>query len=186
MEILQLDINGTPQAWIKPTDAACHYATDSVVWTVGDVCTTLRGGHNAVLGRQSTIDVHPIIALCGASKVNLFDAVPALTNVKLFRRDRCTCAYCGQVFREDQLTREHIVPQCLDGPDVWGNVVAACSSCNSRKAGRTPEQAGMPLLFSPYAPSIFEGFLLARRNIRGDVHDWLASRVGRGSRWAKA
>ena len=186
MDILQLDINGMPQAWIKPEDAACHYATDSVVWTVGDVCTTLRGGHNAVSGRQSIIEVHPIIALSGASRVNLFDAVPALTNAKLFRRDRCTCAYCGDAFHEEHLTREHIVPLCQNGPDTWLNVVAACRGCNSRKAGRTPEQARMPLLFSPYAPSIFEGFLLAKRNIRGDVHDWLASRIGKGSRWSKA
>jgi hypothetical protein len=43
----------------------------------------------------------------------------------------------------------------------------------------------MPLLFAPYAPSVFEGFLLAGRNIRGDVHDWLTSRVGAHSRWAQ-
>ncbi len=70
------------------------------------------------------------------------------------------------------------------GPDVWSNVVAACRSCNTRKANRTPERAGMPLMFMPYVPSVFEGFLLAGRNIRGDVHEWLASRVSRGSRWA--
>jgi hypothetical protein len=40
--------------------------------------------------------VHPIIALHGASKVNLFDVVPAFSKSKLFRRDRVTCAYCGQ------------------------------------------------------------------------------------------
>ncbi len=184
MDILQLDIKGMPQAWIKPEDAACYYATDSIAWTVGETCATLRGGYNAILGRDSRIDVHPIIAVNGASRVNLFDAVPVLTNQKLFRRDRCTCAYCGEIFHEDVLTREHIVPQCQNGHDVWANVVAACKSCNSRKAGRTPEQADMPLLFSPYVPSVFEGFLLARRNIRGDVHEWLASRVGKGSRWS--
>lgn len=184
MQILQLDIQGMPQAWISPQVAAGHYATDSVSWTVGDVATTLRGGFNSRLGRQSTIDVHPIIALSGAAAVNLFDAVPSLTNSKLFKRDRMTCAYCGQVHPDHNLTREHITPVSQDGPDVWGNVVASCRSCNTRKANRTPEQAGMPLLFAPYVPSVFEGFLLSGRNIRGDVHEWLANRVGRGSRWA--
>ncbi len=183
MQILQLDIQGMPQAWISPQEAAVHYATDSVSWTVGEVATTLRGGFNARSGRQSLLDIHPIIALNGASNINLFDVVPSLNNAKLFRRDRMTCAYCGQHFHGDALTREHIVPVSAGGPDTWCNVVAACRYCNTRKANRTPEQAGMPLLFAPYVPSVFEDFLLAGRNIRGDVHEWLASRVGRGSRW---
>lgn len=185
MQILQLDIQGMPQAWISPQDAAVHYATDSVSWTVGDIVTTLRGGFNARLGRQSALDIHPIIALNGASGINLFDVVPSLSNAKLFRRDRMTCAYCGEMFGPEALTREHITPVSHGGPDTWCNVVAACRSCNSRKADRSPEQARMPLLFTPYVPSVFEDFLLAGRNIRGDVHEWLASRVGRGSRWAK-
>ena len=65
------------------------------------------------------------------------------------------------------------------------NVVAACKACNGHKACRTPEEARMPLLFAPYVPSVFEGFLLAGRNIRGDVNDWLASRVGSQSRLAQ-
>jgi len=186
MQILQLDVKGMPQEWISPEDAACHYATNSVAWTVGEVCATLRGGTNAVSGQQSRIDVHPIMATTGASRVNLFDAIPSLTNFKLFRRDRMTCAYCGGRYDDRHLTREHIIPVSQGGLDVWINVVAACRLCNGRKADRTPERANMPLLFAPYAPSIFEGFLLAGRHVRGDAHDWLASRVGRGSRWAKA
>ena len=186
MQILQLDVQGRPQDWITPQEAAGYYATDSVAWTVGEVCTTLRGGMNTLTGKQSSIDVHPILATTGASRVNLFDAVPCLTNFKLFRRDRMTCAYCGGQFDERRLTSEHIVPTSQGGPDNWLNVVCACRSCNGRKANRTPEQALMPLLFAPYAPSVFEGFLLAGRTIHGDAHDWLASRVGRGSRWARA
>jgi hypothetical protein len=44
--------------------------------------------------------VAPIIALRGASKINLFDVVPSVTKRKLFRRDRHTCAYCTGVFQE--------------------------------------------------------------------------------------
>lgn len=127
MQILQLDIQGMPQAWISAQEAAGHYATDSVSWTVGEVATTLRGGYNARLGRQSVLDIHPIIALSGASAINLFDAVPGLTNQKLFRRDRMTCAYCGECFPDWALTREHIIPVSAGGPDNWSNVVAAMS-----------------------------------------------------------
>ena len=184
VHILQLDINGTPQEWITPEDAASYYATDSVAWTVGSVIATLRGGHNAVTGLQSRMDVHAIVATTGASRINLFNAVPSLSNPKLFKRDRMTCAYCGDPFDDRQLTREHIVPRAQGGVDDWLNVVAACKACNGRKACRTPEQARMPLLFAPYAPSVFEGFLLAGRNIRGDVHDWLSRRLGAHSRWS--
>ena len=109
MQILQLDIQGVPQAWLTPNEAATQYATDSVVWTVGDVCSTLRGGTNAYTGLLSTIDLHPIIALRGACKRSLFDVTPTLINSKLFRRDRWTCAYCGDRFDDRSLTRDHIL-----------------------------------------------------------------------------
>ena len=182
--ILQLDINGRPQNWIPPEAAATYYATDSVSWTVGEVCASMRGGMNAVTGRQSQIDIHPIIALNGAAKVNLFDAVPALTNAALFKRDRWTCAYCASVHKNGVgLTREHIHPRARGGADTFLNTVAACRGCNGKKACRRPEEAGMTLLFAPYNPTIFESFLLKGRNIGGDVHSWLASRVGKNSRW---
>ena len=63
-----------------------------------------------------------IIALHGASKTNLFDIVPAFTKAKLFRRDRFTCAYCGQRFHERELSCEHIVPQSRGGRWIWMNL----------------------------------------------------------------
>lgn len=181
--VLQLDIQGTPQAWISLEHAAVHVATGSVAWVDGcGPLTTLRGGFNVVRGRQSVIDVFPIIALHGASKVNLFDVVPAFSKTKLFRRDRFTCAYCGQHFAERDLSCEHIVPQARGGRWTWMNLVTACGVCNGRKADRTPEEAGMPLVYLPYVPSRFEDFLLEGRHIRADVHEWLAARLPKGSR----
>jgi hypothetical protein len=181
--VLQLDVQGAPQAWISLEHAAVHVATDSVAWVDGDgPLVTLRGGMNAAHGRQSVIDVHPIIALRGASKVNLFEIVPAVDRRKLFRRDRFTCAYCGERQPEHVLQCEHIVPESRGGGWTWMNLVTACAPCNGRKADRTPEEARMPLLYMPYVPSRFEDFLLAGRSIRADVHDWLAERLPKGSR----
>jgi 5-methylcytosine-specific restriction endonuclease McrA len=67
---------------------------------------------------------------------------------------------------------------------VWTNLVAACGVRNSRKRDRTPEEAKMPLVYLPYVPSRFEAFLLDGRNLRADVHEWLASRLPKGSRLA--
>ncbi len=181
--VLQLDIQGTPQAWISLEQAATHMASGAVAWFVGDrPLATLRGGFNVARQCQSIIEVHPIIALHGAAPINLFDIVPAFSKGKLFRRDRFTCAYCGQRFTERELSCEHIVPQSRGGRWTWMNLVTACGPCNARKADRTPEEAGMPLLYLPYVPSRFEDFLLEGRHIRADVHEWLAARLPKGSR----
>ena len=181
--VLQLDIQGTPQAWITLEEAATHYATANVVWEDGDTpLATLRGGHNVQLGRQSELVIAPIIALRGAAKLDLFAITPHLTKAKLLRRDRHTCAYCGQVHAERALQCEHIVPASRGGAWSWMNLVTACAACNGRKANRTPEEAGMPLLYLPYVPSRFESFLLEGRHIRADVHHWLATRLPRHSR----
>lgn len=181
--VLQLDIQGTPQAWITAEDAALHYATNTVAWEDGQSpFATLRGGWNAASGRESRLVIQPIIALRGSPKRNLFDAAPAITKSKLLRRDRFTCAYCAQRFREHDLQAEHIVPHSKGGPYSWMNMVSACAACNSRKADRSPEQARMPLVYLPYVPNRFEDFLLAGRNVRADVHEWLASRLPACSR----
>ncbi len=181
--VLQLDIQGTPQAWISIEQAATHHASGAVAWCDGaGPLRTLRGDWNVGAGRQSLIEVFPIIALRGAARVNLFDHAPAVAKEKLFRRDRLTCAYCGLRLSERELQCEHILPESRGGQWSWMNLVAACASCNGRKGARTPEEARMPLLYLPYVPSRFEDFLLAGRNIRADVHEWLAARLPKASR----
>ena len=182
-QVLQLDIQGTPQAWISLEQAATHVASGAVAWTEGSgPLAVLRGGFNVPLGRPSVIEVPPIVALAGCARVNLFDIVPAVCKPKLLRRDRHTCAYCGLVHAERELQCEHIVPASRGGGWHWMNLVTACAACNGRKANRTPEEAGMPLVYLPYVPSRFESFLLEGRHIRADVHDWLAARLPRNSR----
>ena len=182
MKVLKLSASGVPQSWISLQEAVTHYAAGDVRWEAGTHVACFRGGHNAVSGLQSRIEVAPIIALRGASKLDLFAVTPHLNKPKLLRRDRHTCAYCGQVFGDADLQCEHIVPDSRGGAWSWMNIVAACASCNQRKAARTPEEAGMPLLFLPYVPSRYENFLLEGRRIRADVHAWLAARLPKGSR----
>lgn len=86
------------------------------------------------------------------------------------------------MFRESELQAEHIIPFSKGGAYSWMNLVTACAYDNARKANRTPEQAGMPLVYLPYVPTKFEDFLLRGRNVRADVHEWLASRLPKGSR----
>jgi hypothetical protein len=53
------------------------------------------------------------------------------------------CRYCGSL---ERLTIDHVIPRCQGGRDDESNLVVACRSCNSRKGGRTPSQAGMAVL----------------------------------------
>ncbi len=73
-----------------------------------------------------------------------------LTRFEIFNRDQYTCQYCGK--ETNKLTLDHIIPRYRGGQHTWENVVSACVSCNRRKAGRTPSEAGMRLLRRPTAP----------------------------------
>ena len=182
MDVLQLDVSGRPQSWISAKEAAVIYASDGVAWTLGEAFFVLRGGLQRRTGLPSRIEVHPIIAVRGAVPSRAWRQTPALTNGKLFARDRCVCAYCGHRLHEQDLTREHIIPFAQNGTDHWMNVVTACRACNHRKANRTPEQANMPLLYAPYVPSLWEDFILRNRRILADQMEFLMAHVPRTSR----
>ena len=182
MDVLQLDISGRPQAWIAPREAAVLYASDAVAWTLGDACHVLRGGIQRSTGLQSRIDVHPIIAVRGAIPSRAWRQAPAITNAKLFVRDRQFCAYCGGHFHLDALTREHIVPVSRGGHDTWMNCITACRACNGHKGNRLPEEAHMSLMYLPYVPSLHEDMILRGRRILVDQMDFLLASVPRNSR----
>ncbi|MBU1722977.1 MAG: HNH endonuclease, partial [Gammaproteobacteria bacterium] len=65
---------------------------------------------------------------------------------------------------------------------VWTNVVTACKHCNSRKGGRTPEQARMPLLAIPFQPTYAEYIFLQGRNILADQMEFLSAHFPRSSK----
>ncbi len=182
MDVLQLDVSGRPQAWLTTRQAAVIYASDGVAWTLGDACAVLRGGTQRVSGAQSRIEVHPIIAVRGAVPSRAWRQTPALTNPKLFARDRHVCAYCGGHFHFDDLTREHIVPTSRGGHDTWMNCITACKACNGRKGNRLPEEARMSLIYLPYEPNLHEDMILRGRRILSDQMDFLLASVPRHSR----
>lgn len=185
-DILALDIAGTPVRWIDVETAAGYYATGKVGWELGDQKTTLHGGVNRLTGLRSELALSTIIAIEGPrwKRRDCGERVP-LSRAMLFTRDRHVCAYCGGQFGPGQLEIEHVTPRSLGGSTVWQNLVSACRACNQRKGNRTPEQAGMPLVFVPYVPNRHEAFILANRRILADQMSFLLAGVPRHSRlWA--
>ncbi len=85
-----------------------------------------------------------------------FDRLPAkdvkFTRQNVFERDKNTCQYCGQRFERKDLNIDHVVPRQRGGLTTWTNVVCSCIECNSRKANRTPEEAGLRMVRRPKKP----------------------------------
>lgn len=181
--ILIVDANGNPKDWVDEMTACCYYARDKVLWEVGNRVKTFVGGHNAG-GEVSKIHVSSILGVTGP----LFgDEWFKRTSVHvergiLYGRDQHLCAYCGNQFAPHKLTIDHILPKSHGGKNVWANCVSACKPCNHRKADRTPEQAGMPLLYVPYVPNAQEKMILKNRNILADQMQFLMARVPKNSR----
>jgi 5-methylcytosine-specific restriction endonuclease McrA len=92
----------------------------------------------------------------------------------LYRRDESTCQYCGDQLPHRKLTIEHILPRSRGGGTSWENCVAACSSCNSRKADKTPREAGMRLRSKPAAPRWSPGIPAPRGTVLASWEPFLA------------
>jgi 5-methylcytosine-specific restriction endonuclease McrA len=74
------------------------------------------------------------------------------SRINVFARDDFRCQYCGVKRALHELNYDHVVPRVQGGKTIWENIVTSCYDCNSRKRGRTPEQAGMKLLRAPVKP----------------------------------
>lgn len=74
------------------------------------------------------------------------------SRVNIYGRDGYRCQYCGTKHSMGDLTYDHVLPRSQGGKTTWTNIVTACHACNSHKAGRTPEQAGMKLMKRPVQP----------------------------------
>lgn len=83
-----------------------------------------------------------------------------LSRREIFRRDNYTCQYCGK--RTMDLTIDHVIPRHLGGSHTWENVVAACSTCNHRKGGRSLAESGLELLRRPAAPPASAMYIFGR------------------------
>jgi len=86
----------------------------------------------------------------------VFDRLPKkevkFTRHNIFERDKNTCQYCGGSFDRRDLNLDHVVPRDRGGPTTWENIVCSCIACNTQKANRTPQEAGMHLIRKPRRP----------------------------------
>ena len=105
-----------------------------------------------IRGISITFKLPSILRLLKLVKVRRASREVRFSRANIYQRDKYTCQYCGIKYPAEDLTFDHVVPQVQGGQATWENIVTACLSCNNRKGGRTPQQAGMRLIRPPLKP----------------------------------
>ena len=180
-QILRLNSAGHPIGWINYETAARLYHLNHVMYECGSSTLKLRGGYNRLTRQRSFLNLNSIISTKNINKVDYSAFTPSLVNTTLFKRDAYKCLYCGNIFRHNELSRDHVIPLAYGGKDIWTNVVTACKRCNNAKAGRTPEQANMELLAIPFVPTHAEYIFLQGKVILYDQMEFLKQHFPRSS-----
>ena len=99
-----LDAAGHPSEWLSIERAAHYVAKGLVAWDLGGPCVVLRGGVNARSGELSPMELKPIISVRCPIHFQKAHKSPSFSRSVLLRRDRLMCAYCGEVYKEKDLT----------------------------------------------------------------------------------
>lgn len=130
---------------------------DEVLTTIGrnhlKTFPELRAALRQVIGTDTdSITIHvPAVAVLRRSVAKTKSGVK-FSKLNVATRDNFCCQYCGDRLPLSRLNYDHVVPRVRGGKTVWDNIVMSCYPCNGKKAGRTPEQAGMKLLSVPRKP----------------------------------
>jgi len=97
------------------------------------------------------------------------------SKINVLYRDDFTCQYCGfkgtqnSPDKSKRMTIDHIHPQDKGGTTTFENCVAACGSCNSKKANALLEDLDMRLTKEPVTPTV--GALRAIKMSKRKIHD---------------
>lgn len=142
METLVLDFSYEPIDRVRWQDAIINWATDKV----------------EIIATYADRIIHQGLELYMPAVVRFLRPVGKRKRVirfcreNILLRDKFQCQYCGRRVTRREAQYEHVIPRAQGGTTVWNNIVIACHACNQRKAGRTPEQAGMRLRRDPVKP----------------------------------
>ncbi len=183
LRILRINTAGFPIEWLSWREAVCLHARELVSWTYGEEVMEVHGGYSRLTGEQTVMILNSIMA-CRGKVFTKSRKEPPLTNRALFRRDQNVCLYCGNHFKEFQLSRDHLQPLSRGGTDSWTNVVTACKRCNARKGNLLIEESNMQLLALPYRPNHAEYLALTHSGrILGDQMAFLRRQFSSNSRF---
>ena len=96
------------------------------------------------------VRVPTVVVLARFNKVPM--KRPKFNARSLYVRDGGRCQYTGRELKPGEGNIDHVVPRSRGGETTWENCVLAARDVNSRKADRTPEEAGLRLRREPQVP----------------------------------
>lgn len=123
----------------------------AVVLLLKDKAEVIEAAEGRIRAESTSLPLPLVIRLVYFVHVPRQIGVP-LTRRAVLMRDNYTCQYCGGRPSDGLMTVDHVLPRIRGGATNWENVVCACQRCNTRKGGRTPEEANMPLRRPPFKP----------------------------------
>ncbi len=164
-----------------PADAFCQMATDVATaldihgddWMVPTKWEDwqqlpVRDNDNGVKTARGRIRIPTVIVLANFARVPL--SRPKFSRSNLWQRDGGRCQYTGRDLNPGEGNIDHVLPRSRGGETSWDNCVLACRSVNTKKANRTPEEAGLKLKRAPREPRQVPVTMLLK-NVRG-IADW--------------
>jgi 5-methylcytosine-specific restriction endonuclease McrA len=114
---------------------------------------TAASAGNHYEGRDPiVVDIPAVVRLHKMDKDKMHKGGIKFSRRNVYARDHHRCCYCGKRKEPRELNYDHVLPRSKGGKTTWENIVTACLDCNERKDNRTPEQAGMRMLFKPHRP----------------------------------
>jgi 5-methylcytosine-specific restriction endonuclease McrA len=142
MDALVLDVSYQPIG-IRPWETVIVWVLERVAEVVEEDPTRLINTVNWSIKMPSVVRLLKPVKRTKAVKFSRHG---------IYSRDKGKCQYCGAKVRKSEMQYEHVIPRSQGGTTCWTNIVVACLTCNQKKGGRTPVQAGMRLLSVPVRP----------------------------------
>lgn len=142
--------------WMVPVDWASWLTLPvrDQDMSIGTSCGAVRAPTVLVLSRYADVPIHR----------------PRLSARNIWLRDSGRCQYTGKSLSRGEGNIDHVVPVSRGGATSWENCVLACRKINTRKADRTPTEAGLTLLRPPEQPRAVPITLTLENS--HDIPDW--------------
>lgn len=128
-----------------------HWQKAITLWAQGKV-EIVAHYEREIRSVSFSIKLPSVIRLLRRIRIRKTVEYVPFSRANIYARDKHACQYCGHGFPTSELTFDHVIPVAQGGRKDWENIVSCCISCNRRKGGRTPEQAGMHLIRAPKRP----------------------------------
>lgn len=138
-----IDDNGNVD-WNNPTN------TNPVSWEIWKTLP-IRDYDLAIHTATMTIRVPRVIIQPNYGKMPLIQPRPTKESIR--KRDGGICQYTGKPLSWREGNIDHVIPRSQGGKNTFENMVWCHKDINSKKADKTPEQAGLKLIRKPKVPS---------------------------------